>query len=288
MSLTSYQLFCTIAETKNLTRAAELLHITPSAASYAISNMEQSLGFDILNRGRSGVSLTENGKLLLQHYQAVLAADTRLQEEISQINGLQKGVVHMGVIDGFCRIYLPDILSSFTAKYPQIEVCIHQDYGKSIESMVIGGVIEIGIVALPTSNQLSVITLFHDKMVCITPEDYAPENPPYISVNDLQSQVLIQATRGFDENLSAFFKANNLAPSPQHSIALETSAIAMVEANMGCSILPEATIKNRPGKYKIYSLENNLHRSIGIITQKNRRLSLAGSRMIKEIREFVK
>lgn len=288
MSLSTYQLFCTIAETHNLTHAAELLNMTPSAASHAISNLEKNIGFALLNRSRQGVTLTDNGQLLLQHFHAILAEETRLQEEISQIHGLQKGVVHMGVVDSVCRIYLPDILSLFTHKYPQLEVCVHQDDCYSIENMVLNGELELGFVSLPASEQLSVITLTHDKLLCITPESFVPENPSYITVNELRDQVLIQAKRGYDKCIASFFLENGLICSPKHNIALETSAIAMVEAGMGCSILSESFIKGYTGRYRVFPLENNMHRSIGLITPKNRHLSLAGMRMINEIRQIIK
>ena len=288
MSLATYQLFCTIAETRNLTHAAELLNMTPSAASHAISSLEKSLGFSLLNRNRYGVTLTNNGEILLSHFQAVLAEETRLREEISQINGLMKGVVHMGVVDSICRIYLPDILSLFTHKYPQLEVCVYQDDCYSIETRVLNGELEIGFVSLPTSEQLSVITLLHDKLLCITPESFIPENSSYITVNELKNQVMIQAKRGYDKCISLFFSENGLECSPKHNIALETSAIAMVEAGMGCSILPESFIRGYTGRYNVFPLENNLHRSIGLVTPKNRRLSLAGTRMLHEIRQIIK
>ena len=288
MSLSTYQLFCTIAETRNLTHAAELLNMTPSAASHAISSLEKSIGFTLLNRNRQGVTLTDNGQLLLQYFHAVLAEETRLQEEISQIHGLQKGVVHMGVVDSICRIYLPDILSLFTRKYPQLEVCVHQDDCYSIESMVINGELELGFVSLPSSGQLSVITLMHDKLLCITPENFVPENQSYVTINELRDQVLIQSKRGYDKCIATFFSENGLVCSPKHNIALETSAIAMVEAGMGCSILPESFIKGYIGRYSVFPLENNLHRSIGLVTPKTRRLSLAGMRMISEIRQIIK
>ena len=194
----------------------------------------------------------------------------------------------MGVVDSICRIYLPDILSLFTRKYPQLEVCVHQDDCYSIESMVINGELELGFVSLPSSGQLSVITLMHDKLLCITPENFVPENQSYVTINELRDQVLIQSKRGYDKCIATFFSENGLVCSPKHNIALETSAIAMVEAGMGCSILPESFIKGYIGRYSVFPLENNLHRSIGLVTPKNRRLSLAGMRMISEIRQIIK
>ena len=54
MSMTAYRLFCVIAEERNMSRAAQQLHITPSAATHAMNALERSLGFPLLNRDRNG------------------------------------------------------------------------------------------------------------------------------------------------------------------------------------------------------------------------------------------
>ena len=89
MSLTAYQIFCTIAEQKNMTKAAELLHITPSAVTHSMNALEKSLGFALLNRDRGGATLTAHGEMLLPRFRAILLEEQRLQEEVAQINGLE-------------------------------------------------------------------------------------------------------------------------------------------------------------------------------------------------------
>ena len=85
MSLSTYQLVVAIAEYGNMTRAAESLHITPSAASHAISALEDSFGFPIFHRGRSGATLTPLGQSLLPRIRTILSEEAHLQEEISKI-----------------------------------------------------------------------------------------------------------------------------------------------------------------------------------------------------------
>lgn len=79
MSMTAYRLFCVIAEERNMSRAAQQLHITPSAATHAMNALERSLGFPLLNRDRNGVSLTSYGELLLPKFQAVLEEPSTLR-----------------------------------------------------------------------------------------------------------------------------------------------------------------------------------------------------------------
>lgn len=126
MSLTAYQIFCTIAEQKNMTKAAELLHITPSAVTHSMNALEKSLGFALLNRDRGGATLTAHGEMLLPRFRAILLEEQRLQEEVAQINGLEKGCVRIGALNSVCIQWLPEILTSFHSKYPNIEVRVYQ------------------------------------------------------------------------------------------------------------------------------------------------------------------
>lgn len=59
MSLAKYEVFDTVVELGNLTKAAESLNLTQSAVSYSIANLESELGFPLLIRSRSGITLTK-------------------------------------------------------------------------------------------------------------------------------------------------------------------------------------------------------------------------------------
>ena len=65
MTLLTYQVFKTVADHGSFRKAADILGLTPSAISHAISSMENELGFSVLNRSKSGVTLTNYGENLL-------------------------------------------------------------------------------------------------------------------------------------------------------------------------------------------------------------------------------
>ena len=102
-------------------KAADILGITPSAISHAISNMESELGFPVLTRSKSGISLTNYGEHLLPYVNAVLNSEESLQQNIAEMNGLKTGRVKIGVFSSVCTNWLPEILSSFQSKYEGIE-----------------------------------------------------------------------------------------------------------------------------------------------------------------------
>ena len=80
MTLLSYQIFKTVAEAGSFHKAADLIGLTPSAISHAVSSMEKELGFSIFTRKKAGVTLTSYGEHLMPYVNAVLNSEESLQQ----------------------------------------------------------------------------------------------------------------------------------------------------------------------------------------------------------------
>ena len=96
MTLFSYEIFDAVARQGSFNKAAQQLHLTPSAISHAIAVMEAELGFTLFNRGKNGVTMTSYGASLYPSIRAVLNSDEALQQSIARLNGLEKGKVKLG------------------------------------------------------------------------------------------------------------------------------------------------------------------------------------------------
>ena len=90
MTLFSYEIFDAVARQGSFNKAAQQLHLTPSAISHAIAVMEEELGFALFNRGKNGVSMTSYGASLYPSIRAVLNSDEALKQSIARLNGLEK------------------------------------------------------------------------------------------------------------------------------------------------------------------------------------------------------
>ena len=97
MTLLTYQVFQTVAGIGSFHKAADILGLTPSAISHAISSFENELGFALLTRSKSGISLTNYGEQLLPYVNAVLNSNESLQQVIAELNGLKQGKIRLGV-----------------------------------------------------------------------------------------------------------------------------------------------------------------------------------------------
>ena len=114
MTLLTYQVFKTVADHGSFRKAADILGLTPSAISHAISSMENELGFSVLNRSKAGVTLTNYGENLLPYVNAVLNSDESLWQAIAEFNGLKKGKVKKEEIDLY---FGGDLNNQITACY---------------------------------------------------------------------------------------------------------------------------------------------------------------------------
>ena len=126
MTLLTYQVFKTVADQGSFRKAADLLGLTPSAISHAVAAMEKELGFSVLNRNKTGVTLTNYGERLLPFVNAVLNSDESLQQAVADFNGLKQGRIRVGCFSSVCTNWLPDIMHSFQKEYPAITIELFQ------------------------------------------------------------------------------------------------------------------------------------------------------------------
>ena len=152
MTLLTYQVFKTIADVGSFHKAADILGLTPSAISHAISSMENELGFSVLTRSKAGVNLTNYGEQLLPYVNAVLNCDESLKQEIAELNGLKQGKVKIGVFSSVCTSWLPEILHSFKKKYTEIDIEVFQGTYDDVVYWIKNGVVDLGFYPYPVQR----------------------------------------------------------------------------------------------------------------------------------------
>ena len=124
-----YRYFYEVANSGSIRKAAELLHVSPSALSRQIQRTEDTLGTPLIERRKTGVHLTAAGELLLQHVRETSTSEEQLRVELANLAGLRRGHVRIVCGDGFLPDLFGEPLRTFAQNYP----------GVSFEVAVIGG-----------------------------------------------------------------------------------------------------------------------------------------------------
>jgi len=157
--------FVTVAETENMTRAAELMHQTQGAVSQQIRKLEKELGHILFERNRSGLLLTESGERLLVKARRILSLNDAIWGEMTTPRFA--GAVTVGVpidLAGGCRIGAS--LRAFTQRFPEVELNLRCGLTMELKEGLSSGEIDVAILEELPANQTGE-TLIADRLVWI-------------------------------------------------------------------------------------------------------------------------
>ena len=253
MTLFSYEIFDAVARQGSFNKAAQQLHLTPSAISHAIAVMEEELGFALFNRGKNGVSMTSYGASLYPSIRAVLNSDEALKQSIARLNGLEKGKVKLGAFNSVCASLLPGLLKSFAAQYPQIEIEVYQGTYDDVKEWLRTGQVDIAFLSSTCKEEFNLTELFREPLLCIVPQDW-PE--PQISTER------------------------------RCHVIDDQSNIAMVEAGLGISIMPQMLLRDCKAAVKVYPIEPEEYRVVGLAVQRPASMAPAVEQMFHHIVDY--
>ncbi|SCZ81065.1 LysR family transcriptional regulator [Acidaminobacter hydrogenoformans] len=124
MELLQLRYFKLIAEEENMTKVAEKLHISQSALSKTIRTLEADLGYKLFDRVGRNIILNENGKIFLKYVKRNFQSLEDAQKELHDFNTIVQNEITLCVQAGLSM--LPDIISGFNRKHPDIKFNITQ------------------------------------------------------------------------------------------------------------------------------------------------------------------
>lgn len=213
MTLFSYEIFDAVARQGSFNKAAQQLHLTPSAISHAIAVMEEELGFALFNRGKNGVSMTSYGASLYPSIRDVLNSDEALKQSIARLNGLEKGKVKLGVFNSVCASLLPGLLKSFMTQYPQIEIEVYQGTYDDVKEWLRTGQVDIAFLSSTCREEFNLTELFREPLLCIVPQDWPEPENGVMTPALMNGQSFVVQCDATDAEMRQFLKNIRSAPS---------------------------------------------------------------------------
>jgi DNA-binding transcriptional LysR family regulator len=264
MTLLSYQIFQTVVEQGSFQRAAEVLNLTPSAISHAISTAEKELGFPLFHRNKNGVTLTSYGENLQPYILTVLNSDAKLQQAIQEFNGLTSGSVKIGTFSSVCNSFIPELVTSFSKIHPNIRIKIYQGTYEDVYNWIKTGVVDLGFLSESSSQELPIQSLYQDELLCVTPKGFRTKHRQYIELSELNGQNFVSQRESTDADIQKLFRKYKLEVHSSCHVVDDLSTIAMVAAGLGVCIMPKLVMQSIPFDVNVYSLRPAEYRTIGL------------------------
>lgn len=149
VNLSLYRIFYAVAQTGNISKAANELYISQPAISKAISKLEENLNITLFIRKSRGVMLTKEGEILLDYIKSAFQALSEGEDAIKKINEFGIGHLTFGVSTTLCKYMLLHYLEEFTKAYPHIRISIRCQSTFETLKLIEDHKVDIGLVGKP-------------------------------------------------------------------------------------------------------------------------------------------
>lgn len=191
------KVFYSVAKHLSFTQASKELYISQPAITKHIRELESLYGVRLFDRLGNKISLTDAGKLMLEHCEQILAAYRRLEYDMNLLKNEWTGDLRLGASTTISQYVLPPILARFTEKYPKVNVTLMDTNSRNIEQALQNHDIDLGLVEgvfrLPS---LKYEPFLHDELVPVVGIQSKLAQKDEIGLDELQQLPLVLRERG--------------------------------------------------------------------------------------------
>lgn len=261
MNLATLQTFIAVAEKKNLSLAAQDIHITQPAISKQLSVLESHFGTALVERKGRGVSLTPAGEVFYRHAREIVDLMNRAERDIRQMSGEIRGrmIIWASTIPG--HYILPPIIGTFKKEYPDVQTVLHIGDSKEAIRKLLEESAHLGAVGmLPNNKRIEGVKFFSDELVVIVPPEHPFANYPEISLDQLAREPLVwrETGSGTRSVVESHLARGGLTPD-KLNIALELGStgavVTAVEAGAGVSVVSRWAVLKEQALGKIITVK---------------------------------
>lgn len=175
MTLDQLRIFIAVAERGHVTRAAETLGMSQSAASAAIATLESRYRTRLFDRVGRGIELTETGRLFLREARAVLNRASMARAVLQDLAGQASGTVAIAASQTTATYWLPRRLATFHTANPGVRLNVVIGNTHDVETAVVEGEANLGLVEGPTQHPaLTRQQIDQDSLVLVVASDQPP------------------------------------------------------------------------------------------------------------------
>lgn len=237
------QLVEAITDAGSVTRAAERLHVTQSALSHQLREIETRLRTPLFLRVNRRLVLSPAGERLLTSARRVLGELRVVEDDIGRLAANQQGVIRVSTECYTCYRWLPALLKQFHATWPGIDVEIVPEATRRTIEALHERAIDVGLVhRVPRDRRLRLVPLFEDEMVVVTPSDHPLAAKRWVEASDLAGEHLILHSNAAESFFAQTILATGVQPRKVSQVILTEAIVEMVRAGIGISAMPRWTI----------------------------------------------
>src|SRR3990172_4525095 len=241
VTLNELRYIVAVAQERNFRRAAEKSFISQPALSLAIQKLEEELGVQIFERGKSEVSVTPIGLLIVEQAQRVLEEAERIREIAKQGKDQLAGALRIGIIYSVGPYLLPDLIPALKRLAPKMPREVEENITANLDALLRNGKLDVIIIALPYGDTgILAQPIYDDPFEVVVSNDHHWANRRSIKPQELASEKVLLLDTGHcfsNQVAEACPDINRKGAEIQQGTSLETIR-NMVASGFGITVLP--------------------------------------------------
>lgn len=224
----------------NLTQAAGMLNVSPSALSHRLKELESRLKCAIFDKKGKKIVLTKAGEILYARSEKILDQLDTAQIDLTRISRGVKKIIRITSNSYHCFHWFSDFLVEFNRKYPDVDVEIS---AKCAENPILAAKEDkVDLAILPTQRKHSALrsyTIYTDELVAIVSKDNPLASKQYLKPEDFNNTAIVTNTSVAEEGreYDLFFRNNNIKMKRLISVGFTDVVADVVRKNMGIAVM---------------------------------------------------
>lgn len=233
--------YTAVARAASFTAAAAQMHVSQSSLSRAVADLERQLGVRLLERDTRNVQLTAAGVEALRVAEQIVTAHRAGMQELRRYLLGESGTVAVATLPSVAAVLLPQVISDFRARRPQVAVRLLDGLERPVVERVLSGDADFAITTVASPpEQLEHRPLVRDRFVAVLPQGHPLADRQEIAWEDLARQPFLAVGR--DSSVRRLTDAAFAQIDARAQPAAEAGSIAtvggLVTAGLGVSALP--------------------------------------------------
>lgn len=289
MELRVLRYFLTAANEGNITRAADILHITQPTLSRQLTELEQELGTVLMIRGKRALTLTNDGLFFKRRAEEIVTLADKTEHEFIRKNDSVSGIISIGATEALGGQILADLMTQFVQKYPGVRFDLYNEMADNIKDQIDKGLIDIGLLLEPVDTEKYDFIRFPQKerWGVLLHQENPLSSKKILSVQDIIHYPLILPRREkVYEQILAWLGCDESQLKIPATYTLLSNVALLVEHKMGCAVCLDGalSISHSPLLRFLPLLPERSTRSI-LIWKKSHSFSPATSLFIQMVSE---
>ncbi|WP_079911215.1 LysR family transcriptional regulator [Paenibacillus sp. 32352] len=243
MDMRHLQYFLEVAHWKSFTKAAQALYITQPTISKMIKNLEEELGVVLFDRIGRRIELTDAGAVLLTQAQHMVKSFEEMTSHLDELMKVQRGRIRIGLPPMVGSNFFPQVIGKFREQYPGITLQLFEYGSKKVEAEVGAGELDIGVILLPTNEELfDFYSFVKQRLMLVVHSSHPLAEKEEASLMDLKDEsfLLFHEDFALHDRIIAECERLGFFPNVVYKSSQWDFITEMAAANLGIALLPEA------------------------------------------------